>query len=137
MFGARAAKALAARPAIPKLPLNLAELVEARRYARLAEHKQVLNNNQIQHDMRRAVELHNQAVETHQMEGEMRTGLLASHAHPIQAAMARAAAPVQTPVPPDHDQVPTVLVQPQTQVWIPIRLRTTPWSRQCQGPSGS
>ena len=53
MFEARAAKALAARPAIPRLSLKLAQQAEARRYARLAEHKQVLVNN------------HNQAVETH------------------------------------------------------------------------
>ena len=129
MFEARAAKALAARPAMSKLPLDLAKQVEARRYSRLAEYRHVLGNNYIQHDILRAIELQNQAVETHRMEDALRSGLLASHAHPIQAAMARAAAPVQTPVPTDHDQVPTVLVQPQTQVWIPIRLRKTPWDR--------
>ena len=92
MFKAKEAKALAARPAIPRLPLSLAKQVEARRYNRIAEFKQVVGTVQLQHDIARSVELHNQTTALHRMEDLIHTGVPTSIAHPIQRELASMAA---------------------------------------------
>ena len=89
MIAARANRLKAARPALGRLPLDLAKQVELRRSTRLAEYRHIQGNNALQYDIHRAVELENQRAETHRMEDALRSGMLESQSHPILAAMAR------------------------------------------------
>ena len=91
MIDARAARLQKkTRAAIPRLPLDFAQLVASRRANRVAEHKQLEANNHHQYDIQKAVDLENQFNERHRMEDRLRLGgLPASISHPIAAAMAR------------------------------------------------
>ena len=81
--------------AIPRLPLDFAQLVASRRANRVAEYRHMEAIDNHQYDIQRAVELENDRTERHRMEDRLRIGgLPASVSHPIVAAMERGV-PVQ------------------------------------------